>query len=168
MAEIKEINHNKAVDFYRDFLGKNATPSIDVPMAVFDENDSYLYLRTTLFNTVREDGSIPFLGNIYNGCKVRLTITDRNSILDGTIKSVETALKRFPANRKPSIAICFSCTVRRAILGLRTNEECKIVQSKLGDNVIVFGFYTYGEFSPPDEGRKSTFHNESFICLLVE
>jgi hypothetical protein len=165
---IKEINNIKAVDFYRDFLGQEAAPSIDVPMAVFDENGSYLYLRTTLFNTVGEDGSIPFLGNISEGCRVRLTVTDRDSILKGTEKAVNTALKRYPESGKPSAAVCFSCTVRRAILGLRTDEECRTVQSRLGDDVVVFGFYTYGEFAPPGTGKKSTFHNESFICLLLE
>lgn len=165
---INEINNIKAIDFYRDFLGKSSAPSIDVPMAVYDENDSYMYLRTTLFNSVGDDGSIPFLGNIPQGYKVRLTIVDRNSILDGVHNAVDTAKKRFPAGKKPSIAICFSCTVRRAILGLRTDEECSIVRSALEEDVPVFGFYTYGEFSPPGDDKKTTFHNETFVCLLLE
>ena len=111
-----------------------------------------MYLRTTLFSSVGDDGSIPFLGNIPQGYKVRLTIVDRNSILDGVAQlQLKLRKKRFPTGKKPSIAICFSCTVRRAILGLRTDEECSIVRSALGADIPVFGFYTYGEFSPPGE-----------------
>ena len=71
-------------------------------------------------------------------------------------------------HKKPSIAVCFSCTARRAILGMRTDEECGIAKKRLGDNVSVFGFYTYGEFSPAGAGKVSVFHNETFVCLLLE
>lgn len=143
---VREINNMRAIDFYRDLLGKDASPSIEMPMAVYDENDSFLFLRTTLGNIISEDGSLVFLGDIQEGHKVRVTIVDRTSILDGTAEAADLALKRFPAGKKPSVALCFSCTARRAILGMRTDEECGLVKSRLGVNAIIAGFYTYGSF----------------------
>jgi len=165
---VKQIDGIRAIDFYQDLLGEGAIPSIEMPMAIYNKEDSFMYLRTTLQNNVGKDGSITFLGNIPEGYKVRLTLVDRNSILDSVTSAVEKARKLFPPGKKPSIAICFSCTARRALLGLRTDEECRIVQTKLGGEIPVFGFYTYGEFSPPADSSKTIFHNESFVCLLLE
>lgn len=165
---IKEINNMRAIDFYKDILGQNAAPSIEMPMAVYNENDSFMFLRTTLSNTVKDDGSIVFLGDIPENFKVRVTLVDRTSILDGTSAAVDEAMMNFPEGKRPSIAICFSCTARRAVLGMRTGEECGIVRSKLGDDALVAGFYTYGEFSPPGKSLESIFHNETFVCLLLE
>ncbi len=165
---VKEINEIRAIDFYQELLGKDATPSIEMPMAVYNENGSFMYLRTALQNTVGEDGSITFLGNVPEGFRVRLTLVDRNSLLDSVSAAIEKAEEQFPPGKKPSVAICFSCTARRVLLGLRTDEERKIVQSKLGKQVPVSGFYTYGEFSPPAGSLKTIFHNESFVCLLLE
>ncbi len=165
---IKEIDNIRAIDFYRGLLGDGATPSIEMPMAVYDQNNSFIYLRTALENNIGEDGSITFLGNIPENYRVKLTVVDRNSILDGVITAVENAKMKFPSGNKPSIAICFSCTARRAVLGSRTDEECSIVKSRLDENTIICGFYTYGEFSPPEASMKSIFHNETFVCLLIE
>lgn len=165
---IKEINHMRAIDFYRELLGQNANPSIEMPMAIYDENNTFMYLRTTFGNIIEDDGSIVFLGDIKENYKVRLTLVDRPSIIESVSAAMDNAVKKFPGRRKPSIAICFSCTARRALLGLKTGEECRIVKSKLGKDAIVFGFYSYGEFSPLDTSTGSIFHNESFVCLLLE
>ena len=165
---VKEINNQPAIEFYRYLLGKSAVPAIDVPMAVYDENDSLMFLRTTVLDDIGKDGSVTFFASMPRGYKVRLTVVDRNAIIDGVKAAATGALNKFPRGKQPSIAVCFSCTARRALLGLRTEEECTAAQSILGESVIVFGFYTYGEFSPRLDTMKTRFHNETFVCLLLE
>jgi hypothetical protein len=87
--------------------------------------------------------------------------------LAGTLSSVNHAVRTFPSNNSPVLALCFSCSARRVLLGTRTVEECKIAGEKIGNNIKFVGFYTYGEFCPNLNQSINEFHNETFVTVLL-
>ena len=164
---VYEINNRPALEFYRDILGEYTKPSLELPIAVYDSHDQFLFMRTTFENYDMNSGSITYLGNVPAGSRVRITLVNRDSILAGTQKSLNYALSNFPPNSVPSVALCFSCSARRVLLGTRTAEECLLVRKTLGDDIKFAGFYTYGEYCPKLLERTNEFHNETFVVVLM-
>jgi hypothetical protein len=164
---VYEIDGKPAIDFYHELMGEAATPSVETPTAVYDQEDQYQFLRTSLKATDPETGAITYFASIPEGSRVRLTLVNRDSIVSGTEQSVREALQSFGGSEPPSLALCTSCAARRVILGTRTVDECHAVQKILGDGVPVAGFYSFGEFSPPSSQTATQFHNESFVTLLL-
>lgn len=164
---IYEINHKPALEFYENILGKNCKPTLELPIAIYDENSQFQYLRASIENYDEVTGSVTYLGNVPLSYKVRITTVSRQSILSGASIAINEAIRSFPLNETPSIALCFSCSARKAILGTRTKEEYQIVREEIENNVQVSGFYTYGEFCPISDKTLNVMHNETFVALLL-
>jgi hypothetical protein len=100
--------------------------------------------------------------------RVRLTLADRDAILNGCSESLAIAKSNFPAGAQPAAALFFSCCARKILLGTRTQEELKQILGTLGDAVPVCGFYGYGELSPRmGDATGTKYHNESFVSVLL-
>lgn len=164
---IFEIDHKPAMEFYRDILGDAAKPSMELPIAIHDENGVFRFLRTSLENYDEESGAVTYLGNIQVNNRVRITMVNRDSILAGAASAMDKALHSYPPGKKPSLVLCFSCSARRVLLGSRTKEEYGNVSSQIDPDVPMAGFYTYGEFCPRIEGHFNEFHNETFVVVLL-
>ncbi len=164
---IYEINHMPALEFYKDILGEHAVPTLELPIAIYDENGSFCFLRTSFENYNSETGAITYLGNVPMNYSVRITIVNRESILAGAASAIGQAFNEFPKNVKPSLALCFSCSARRVLLGTRTVEEYQMIRGKLGEKFQVAGFYTYGEICPTSRTIIIKFHKVTFLALLI-
>jgi len=106
-----------------------------------------------------------FAGDLTLGAKVQLSHTTRDRIIEATEKSISQSFKNY-SGQEPEVAICFSCSGRKQVLGTRTSEEYKLVK-KVNPDLRVFGFHGYGEIAPLDKNRPSRFHNETFVSLLL-
>ncbi|HEY8804558.1 MAG TPA: FIST N-terminal domain-containing protein [Clostridium sp.] len=164
---IYEINHKPALEFYSNILGEDVKPTLELPIAVYDEHDDFQYMRTTFENFDNNIGSVTYLGNVPVDYKVRITMVNRESILTGAKNSINHAVSTFPSNGLPVIALCFTCSARRVLLGTRTIEEYEIVHKKFGEGVKFVGFYSYGEFCPTLNELTNKFHNETFVVILL-
>ncbi len=164
---IYEINHIPTLEYYNNILGGNAKPNNEMPIAIYDENSNYRYMRTSLENYDEETGAVTYLGNVPVNSKVCIATTSRLSILEGASSAIDNAIKSFPSNETPTLALCFSCSARRALLGTKTKEEYQIVQDKVGNDVQISGFYTYGELCPLANTQINGFHNETLVVLLL-
>ena len=164
---IYEIDRKPALEFYSNILGKNAMPTLELPIAVYDDHGDFCFMRTSFENYDNDTGSITYLGNVPVDYKVRITMVNRESILAGARSSINHAVRAFPSNKVPIIALCFSCSARRVMLGTRTIEECQIVREKIGEGVKFVGFYSYGEFCPNLIELTNKFHNETFVTVLI-
>ncbi len=146
---VHEIDGRPAVDFYRQRLGELAVPGPENPLAILDEEGAVECLRANA-GSVKDSGAINFLGDVREGAMVRITIADRGAILEGCRESVRKAFADYPHGRTPAAALLFSCAARKLLLGTQTGEEIGIVESVLGSQVPVCGFYGYGEIGPLD------------------
>jgi len=161
---VQSIDHMPAMEFYRHYLGDNVNEYIQFPLALLDEETGDFSLRDPLvFN---EDGSIQFIGHFPDNAQVQLAEAGRSEILDAATSAASLALQRFPGER-PELALAFSCTSRRQILGSRTCEECAALRSLAPPHVSRFGFYTYGEIGPMQPGGPTIYHNDTLVVLLL-
>jgi hypothetical protein len=99
---------------------------------------------------------------------VRITVADRSAILEGCKESISRAFADYPHGKTPAAALIFSCAARKLLLGTHTGEEIGIVESVIGPQIPVGGFYGYGEIGPLDtKDPASKFHNETFVSLIL-
>lgn len=164
---VYEIDHRPAIEFYQNYLG-NRSPSLEYPLAVYENADTPFYLRATSGSDCIEDGFITFFGDIPEGAIVQLTEANRDEILSASERSMKQAIERFPSTSKPAGALYFSCCARRQILGSHTGEEYEVAQACQSPVLPGMGFYTNGEISPLFETQeRACFHNETFVTLLL-
>ena len=161
---VHTIGDQRALDFYEHYLGKNATPSGEYPLAVLESSGHY-YLRAPL-GYDEDKGSVIFAGDIPLGSEVQISEASRDDVLEGVRASVKMASEGL-AGREPLAALVFSCAARNDLLGTRTKEEIDALRLEVGTTLPFVGFYAYGEISPFRKGSPTRFHNETFITLLL-
>lgn len=159
-----EVDGKPALDFYQYYLG-DSYPSLEYPLAIFEENSHQFYLRAPSTYDVNTR-SINFLADIPAGAIIQLTSTNQDEILISSEASIAQALEKYPG-KEPVAALLFSCAARRQILGTKAQEEYQVVKNYLGQNFPAAGFYTNGEIAPLEEYGATFFHNETFITLLL-
>jgi len=159
---IFRINDRSVIDFYRDEYGEYIEMYTNFPLAVYPNDGENYFLRNPLLVN-EEQGTIDFVGNFPENCKVRLTQVLREEIL----RSAEDAnykLLEGLQGREPELVLIFSCTARRHVLGSETDKEVAILRNS-GRNIPFFGFYCYGELAPFAIGSPVRFHNETFAAV---
>jgi len=165
---VHEIDGRPAIEFYRQRLGDQATPGPETPLAILDEAGSVSCLRATLPAFVQDSGAINYLGDVRQGAMVQITVADRGAILEGCKESIAKAFADYPHGKTPAAALLFSCAARKLMLGTHTSEEIGIVESVIGPQIPVCGFYGYGEIGPLDtKDPASKYHNETFVSLIL-
>jgi len=158
---VYEIDGQPALDFYRRFLGENATPTGDRPLAILGDNNAIKYLRASIEDFDPETGAITFFGDVPSGSQVQITIADNESILKGAEDSVNQALKKYPGTGSPDGALVFSCSARKILLGTKIREEQAVIFGKMENELTYAGFYGYGEIADGE------FHNETCVVALL-
>ncbi len=165
---VHEIDNIPAIEFYRRYLGEDATPGGEFPLAILNDKDEMLYLRATGGFVDEDSGAITYFADMPNDTKVQITVADRDGIIEGCQNSIEMALKNYPEGKTPDVGIIFSCSARKLLLGTRTKDEHSLLVEKLGGDTELIGFYGYGEIGPSlSDKDKTEFHNETFISLLI-
>lgn len=165
---VHTIDKRPAIEFYRYYIGSLA-PSSEYPLAVFNAEGNFLYMRAPNGLCNSESGSIGFFGDFPEGAVVQLTQATRNDILAASQESVHQAIQNYPG-QCPSASLLFSCASRRQVLGSRTCEEyqlIKLMQDGLLRSLPCFGFYTNGEIAPLQRNGVTYFHNETFVTMLL-
>lgn len=159
-----EVDGKPALEFYQKYLG-DRPPNQENPLAVYQENSDRYYMRVPNLYDL-ETGSITFLGYVPEQAVIQLTEVSRDRIIDASKSSFNLALERYPGI-EPEAVLLFSCCCRRWVLGTRTKEEYQLVQKAFPQTIPTCGFYTYGEFAPLETNGSNTFHQETFITLLL-
>ncbi|NER08880.1 MAG: hypothetical protein F6K17_43360, partial [Okeania sp. SIO3C4] len=141
------------------------TPFSEYPLAVFEsEGSEEFYLRAPIGSNM-EDGTLVLAGDLALGAHVQISHTTRDWIIEASEKSIAQAFASY-TGKEPEVAICFSCSGRKQVLGTRTSEEFKLLNTRNPD-LKVFGFYSYGEIAPLHRDTPSRFHSETFVSLLL-
>jgi len=161
---VYEIDGKPALDFYHHYLAL-LSPSMEYPLAVFDQNGDNFYIRAPIAYN-QEFGSITFFGDIPDQAIIQISETSYEDILAASKASFMNALDSYPG-REPSSVLFFSCVARRQILGTRAKQEYQNTKLCLTDYLPACGFYSYGEIAPIDRISETQFHNETFVTLIL-
>jgi hypothetical protein len=56
---------------------------------------------------------------------------------------------------------------RKTVLGYRTTDEIGLIRQKIGPDLPIVGFYTYGEYSRLRKDGASYLHNETATVSVI-
>ncbi|PKM95421.1 MAG: hypothetical protein CVU84_04965 [Firmicutes bacterium HGW-Firmicutes-1] len=163
---VYEVDGEPILDFYNRYVGGNySRVPTEYPLAVFPEKSEKFYIRSPYtFN--EKDKSITFFGDVPENVVVQLV---SSSIENMSIAS-ETALREAIEGYKgttPEAALVFTCSARKAILGMNVDKEYLYLQKNMPEGFPICGFYTYGEIAPLENNKESRFHNGTIAVVLV-
>jgi hypothetical protein len=163
-----KIDNRFALDLYKEYLGKYADElpgsSLYFPLSMKETPNSESVVRTILAID-EENKSMTFAGNIPEGSFVRLMKGNTDKLIDASSKAaLKTGVK--PSN-DTQLALLVSCVGRRIVLGDRVEEELEVVKEIFGDETILCGFYSYGEFSPNLDNVSCELHNQTMTVTIL-
>lgn len=165
---VYEIDGVPAIEFYRRFLGKEFKLSAEIPLIVLNEAGEPEYLRPSSGEIDSDTGAITYLSDVPQGVRAQVSVTDRTAILEGCEESVQKALRGYPEGKKPEAAVIVSCSSRKLLLGTKTPEEFRILNERLGSELPLAGFYSFGEIGPQTSGTmRPMMHHQTFTMLLL-
>ena len=158
-----ELDGESALGLYKKYLGEQAAglPATGLlfPLGLHLDQGEELLVRTIL--AVNEaDQSLTFAGDVPQGTLVQLMKASFNNLVTGAIAAATTsylAAEQTP----PELAILVSCVGRKLVLKQQVEEEIEGVQSVLGEQSQITGFYSYGEISPFKLGVPCELHNQT-------
>lgn len=182
-AILHELDSKPAAEIYEEYLGKKmeelkkeplARLAIVYPLGIISqgsEGEEYL-IRDPI--TVNDDGSITLAAEIQKGQKVKLMVGSVDESIAAAKASAEHMIKDLEG-KKPEAVFMFNCIARKKLYGTqeRHEQEIKAVQSIIGNDTPILGFYTYGEQAPLGgeikniEKCDSKFHNETMVLFGI-
>jgi hypothetical protein len=107
-----------------------------------------------------------FAGNLPVGSSVRLMEANFFKIIDAAASAAKNAIVTQGELDQNKLAIIVSCAGRKWVLLDRTNEEVQSAIDELG-NVVVSGFYSYGEIAPFNGDNKCRLHNQTITITTI-
>jgi hypothetical protein len=163
-----ELDGKPALDLYKTYLGEKSKElpgaALLYPLKVKSKDERKSIVRTIL-NINEENNSMILAGDIFEGSKVQLMMTNVDNIVNaaeiGALKALELREK------KPELAILISCIGRKLVLDQRVEEEVEEVIEVVGDEATVCGFYSYGEIAPFDGEMNCHLHNQTMAITLI-
>ncbi|ELP5730161.1 FIST C-terminal domain-containing protein [Vibrio vulnificus] len=163
-----ELDDQNALDIYKAYLGDLAdelpASGLRFPLEI-TLPEKNLKLVRTLLATNENDGTITFAGNIPKGVSAKLMRASSDSLIDGA--RLAASLCHDEENQAPTVAILISCVGRKLLLRQLAEDEVEAVHHELGENVVICGFYSYGEIAPIDKNGKSELHNQTMTITTL-
>ena len=154
---VYEINGMPVIEFYRQFLGRDARKKFFELMV---QRYGFSIAAPGAGKTIIklpvscdfQNGSITYFpSEDLQGKKVRLIQASRVALIDGARQAAEECAAAGP-KRRPDLVFMVSCCSRSHILHSRVNDELEAVRGVFGRDVPVFGMYSGGEIVPLDGG----------------
>ena len=163
-----KIGDRFALDLYKEYLGKYAEElpgsSLYFPLSMKENPLSEPVVRTIL-SIDEEKKSMTFAGNIPIGSKIRLMKGNFDKLIDASYNAASLIHKNQSNN--PELALLVSCVGRKIVLGDRIEEEIEVVREVFGDNMLICGFYSYGEISPTLNKVACELHNQTMTITTI-
>ena len=163
-----ELDDMPALDLYKKYLGEKSKElpgaALLYPLNVKIENQNQSIVRSIL-NIEEEENAMVLAGDIPENSKVQLMMTN----VDQIANAAERAARQADDVRKNTsqLALLVSCIGRKLVLDQRVEEEIEEVRNVLGEEVVISGFYSYGEIAPFHEEMKCQLHNQTMTITLL-
>jgi hypothetical protein len=165
---IYEIDGEPALDLWSRYFGSFDQRGSRNTFCVYPDSDQEKQSQEYFLGApshFQEDGSMVSLNPIVPGARIRFADATRDQILAGASTSAKRAQTTFAG--RPEAAFVFSCANRHAILGTRVRDEIGLLQERIGVDVPMIGFYTYGEICPLPGSSTTYTHGGTFVTVLI-
>jgi hypothetical protein len=157
-----ELGGRPALGLYKQYLGEHAkglpATGLLFPLSVRIKPGDTPLVRTIL-GVNEEQQSMTFAGDVPQGAYARLTKANVERLIDGAIGAARASCPE--GSPAPDLALLISCVGRKLVLKQRVEDEVEGVQSILGPQAALTGFYSYGEIAPFSRGERSELHNQT-------
>lgn len=174
--EVLEIDGVPAVEFYRQFLGREAKEKFfellvqRYGFSVAAPGAGKTVIKLPVSCDFKKGSIRYFPAEDLQGKKVRLIQASRATLIEGARAAAADCAAAGP-RRKPALVFMVSCCSRSHILHSRVNDELEAVRGVFGRDVPVFGFYSGGEIVPlrgtGSGGRNGSFYHTTTVALLA-
>ncbi len=166
-----ELDGSPALDVYKSYLGAYAKDlpgsGLLFPFEILSSDHQSLGLIRTILGIDEAVGSLTLAGDIAEGSYLRLMHATTDSLVDGA-QEAATATGVDVTSGSQHLALLVSCVGRKLVMGARVDEEVEAVTAVLGDDVLVAGFYSYGEISPGlQDSATADLHNQTMTITHV-
>jgi hypothetical protein len=163
------IDGENALELYKRYLGEFSkqlpSSALFFPLAILSPGNDTPLVRTIL-SVDEATGSMTFAGNIPTGAKVRLMRTNTEQIINNAGMAGEEAGNH---NEKAIFALATNCIGRKLVLGAMSNNEIMSIKSNLNPDILMAGFYSYGEFSRLfTPANACELHNQTVVITLFD
>lgn len=165
---VSEIDHQPALTLYKKYLGDLAkylpASGLRFPLSVRKDKDQKAVIRTVM--AVDEEAhSLTFAGDVPQGYLCKLMKTNLDDLIEHAGMAASAAMPR----QQDAAGLCLvvSCVGRRLVLGQLTEDELEVVQRKLGAEIAITGFYSYGELAPFSDVMQCQFHNQTMTLTTI-
>jgi hypothetical protein len=163
-----ELDGKPALDLYKTYLGEKSKElpgaALRYPLKVKSSEGNKSIARSIL-NINEEKKSMILAGDILEGSKVQLIMTNVDNIVNAAEIGAVNALELRKNN--PQLAILISSIGRKLVLDQRVEEEVEEVIEVLGEETRICGFYSYGEIAPFDGEMNCQLHNQAMAITLI-
>ncbi len=157
-----EIGHTNALELYKKYLGpedaaKLPASALLFPLFVTLPGSDGQVVRTIL-SIDNAKGSMTFAGDIPQGSNVSFMKANFDKVITAASDAASDTLN---AADKPDFALLISSVGRKLILQTRVEEEVEAIDEIFNHKTPLFGFYSYGELSPLNNGGACQLHNQT-------
>ena len=175
--EVMELNGVPVIEFYRQFLGRDAGDKF-FELMVQRYGFSMLapcgvktFIKLPVSCDLKKGAVRCFPAEDMQGKKVRLIQASRLSLVEGARAAAKDCAAASPG-KKPALVFMVSCCSRSHILHSRENDEVDAVRSVFGKDTPVFGFYSGGEIVPwlsscAPAGECGSFYHTTTVALMA-
>jgi hypothetical protein len=163
-----ELDGKPALDLYKTYLGEKSKElpgaALRYPLKVKSSEGNKSIARSIL-NINEEKKSMILAGDILEGSKVQLMMTNVDNIVNAAEIGAVNALELRKNN--PQLAILISCISRKLVLDQRVEEEVEEIIEVLGNEPTICGLYSYGEIVPFNGEMNCQLHNQAIAITLI-
>lgn len=167
-----ELDGKPALALYKQYLGDRAK---DLPgsgllfplsLAMKTRQGETEVVRT-LLAVNEKDQSMTFAGDMPQGVPARLMKANFERLIDGAGEAGRVSSEN-PDLTEVEFALLISCVGRKLVLKDRVEEEIEAVSDRLGAQVALTGFYSYGEICPTAATeRQCQLHNQTMTITTL-
>lgn len=177
---LHELDGKPAISVYEEYFGAEAAAevrsetlaklAITYPLGMTVEGSDEMLIRDPL--KVDEHGSITCAAEIPQGSEIRLMVGSRDEAIKVAKEAAGNAVAGLEG-KTPVATLIFNCIARNKLFGEWSKDEIAAIQSEIGAQVPLLGFYTYGEQAPLGgevrnlEKCNPAFHNETVVITLL-
>lgn len=160
-----ELDGKPALELYKTYLGDQSkglpNTGLFFPLRLRLNDPKQPEVVRTILAVNEKDQSMTFAGDMPEGVKATLMKANFERLIDGASGAGSMSVKLL-GSEKVDLAILISCIGRKLVLKERTEEEVEAVESVIGKQAAIIGFYSYGELCPtaPTE-KQCRLHNQT-------
>lgn len=167
-----ELDGKPALPLFKEYLGEKAKelPSsgllFPLSLRIKTALGKEINIIRSFLKVDESAQSLTFFADVPQGTPARLMKANFDRLIEAAGQAATMSLIGLD-NNKAEFAFLIPCIGRKAVLKERTEEELEEVQNIIGNQAIIAGLYSYGEFCPSNPQEKQCYMYNQTMTLTT-